>query len=85
MALATRAQAAAQLRDWAAADAALAQLEPLVQDDARARRAAAMLRAESWLLRGDAARADQALAAWRGDGSRGMELLSARIGLAAQG
>lgn len=85
LALATRAQAAAQLRDWAAADAALAQLEPLVQDDARARRAAAMLRAESWLLRGDAARADQALAAWRGDGSRGMELLSARIGLAAQG
>ncbi|HWP20799.1 MAG TPA: M48 family metalloprotease [Burkholderiaceae bacterium] len=85
LALATRAQAATQLREWAAAESALAELAPLVEREPRAMRSLSMLAAEMWLLRGDAGRADQALANWRGDGSRAMELMSARVGLAAQG
>jgi predicted Zn-dependent protease len=75
-----RALAATQLRDFAAADQALAAGEPLLTD-AHGRRAWAQLSAESALARGDAARATASLAAWPQDGSRSRLLLQARADL----
>ncbi|MCW7538979.1 M48 family metalloprotease [Aquabacterium sp. A7-Y] len=83
LAEATKAQAATLLRDWATADAAFARAEPLAKGDSRASRGLAFVRAESWLARGDTGRAEAALAAVRGDGSRASELMSARVALAS--
>jgi predicted Zn-dependent protease len=79
----TQAQAAVVLRDWSAADAAFARVEALVREDSRALRALALMRADAYLARGDAKRADEALGTWRDDGSRAAEFLVARIAIAS--
>ncbi|MCM5679097.1 M48 family metalloprotease [Schlegelella sp. S2-27] len=82
---ATKAQAATLLRDWPTAEAALVRAQQLARGDSRAERSIAFLRIEAALARGDVARADEALAPWRGDGSRASELLAAQVSLAVQG
>jgi predicted Zn-dependent protease len=62
--------------------AALQRAAPLVQGDARASRALALIQADLALTRGQAAQAQAALAAYRGDGSRASELLMAQAVLA---
>ncbi|GIX24710.1 MAG: hypothetical protein KatS3mg122_1941 [Caldimonas sp.] len=78
----TEAHAAAALRDWPRMQAALQRAAPLVQGDARASRALALIQADLALTRGQAAQAQAALAAYRGDGSRASELLMAQAVLA---
>ncbi|MBI5256954.1 MAG: M48 family metalloprotease [Burkholderiales bacterium] len=80
-ALYQRAFASTQLRDFAAAEQALAAGGPLLPD-AAARRAWAQLGAEVALARGDAQAAAAALAGWPDDGSRSQLLLRARVALA---
>lgn len=82
LAEATKAQAATLLRDWATADASLARARLLARGDSRAERSVAFLRTEAALAKGDPQLADEALAPWRGDGSRASELLAARVSLA---
>jgi predicted Zn-dependent protease len=77
-ALYQRAFASLQLREFAAADQALAAGEPLLPD-AAARRAWAQLSTETALARGDAARAAAAMARWPEDGSRSQLLLRSRV------
>ena len=79
--------AASQLRDWARADAALAQASGLAQgsprSDDRAVRAVQLLAAQSMLERGDSAGAAIALEPLRGDASRPVMLLRAQVALVA--
>ena len=83
LAEATKAQAATLLRDWPTAETALARADALTKGDSRASRGVAFLRTETALARGDIQRAEDALAPWRGDGSRASELMAARVSLAA--
>jgi predicted Zn-dependent protease len=82
------------LRDWARADASLATLQELVKAEAakrplpgigRAERAAALLKVQSMLARGDAAKAASALQPYIAEGGRPTMLLQAQIALAAAG
>jgi len=79
--------AATLLRDWARADASLAQAFGLARGsprrEDRALRAVHLLAAQSMLERGDTARAAAAMLPLRGDASRPVLLLQAQIALAA--
>ncbi len=79
--------AATLLRNWARADASLAQAFGLVQGsplrEDRALRAVQLLSAQSMLERGDTVRAAAAMAALRGDASRPVLMLQAQIALGA--
>ncbi|MEO5696492.1 MAG: M48 family metalloprotease, partial [Burkholderiaceae bacterium] len=76
------------LRDWARADASIANAFAVVRDAAapaqpRAERAVALLNVESLLARGDANRASAALEPYRAEGSRPVLLLASQAALAA--
>ncbi len=79
--------AATLLRDWARADASLAQAFSLVQGsprrEDRALRAVQLLSAQSMLERGDTVRAAAVLAPLRGDASRPVLMLQAQLALGA--
>ncbi len=77
-ALYQRAHASSQLREFAAAEQALAAGEALLPD-AGTKRAWAQLGIEIALARGDTARASERLGAWADDGSRSHLLLRARV------
>ncbi|KNZ33393.1 MAG: hypothetical protein AD742_06865 [Methylibium sp. NZG] len=75
------------LRDWARADAAIANAQALLRSagraEPRAERFVQLLAVQSMLLRGDAARATELLQPHAGDGSRPAVLLGGRVALAA--
>ncbi len=75
------------LRDWARADAALANAQALLRGaapaEARAERFVQLLAVQSMLARGDSARATVLLQAFATDASRPVMLLNARAALAA--
>ena len=98
-AVAQSALASTLLRDWERADAALKRADELLRGNGRqgtepraergtpeprAERAVALLRVQSLLARGDAARAATVLQPWAGDGSRPAALWAAQVALAAQ-
>ncbi|MEO8807614.1 MAG: M48 family metalloprotease [Burkholderiaceae bacterium] len=74
------------LRDWARADASIAAALNIVRtsprSDARAERAVALLNVQSLLARGDAAKANAALAPYVNDASRPVMLLATQAVLA---
>ncbi len=76
------------LRDWARADASIANAFSIVRDapspaQPRAERAVALLNVQSLLARGDANRASAALEPYRAEGSRPVLLLAAQAALTA--
>lgn len=77
--------AAARLKDWKTADAALLQSQTLAMQQPAAARAVALLQAETALERGRPAEAERILAERLNDGSRVSLLLGARAALATGG
>jgi predicted Zn-dependent protease len=80
--------AATLLRDWSRADASIAAAAAVIRNapgakDLRAERAVALLQVQSYLARGDVARATAALAPYAADASRPVLLLAAQAALAA--
>jgi len=80
-ALAASALASGLLGDGARADKAVQAALALARSDPRAERALVMLQAQLWQERGDAARAQKALAPYSSDGSRAASMLRAQIAL----
>jgi predicted Zn-dependent protease len=76
--------ASTMLRDWSRADASLATARTLVQGNARAERAVALLTTQSMLARNDPTPAEAALKPYEREPSRPVTLFDAQIALAGQ-